>query len=112
MYSLNSRLGFFNTLGPVFKALKFMVKVPYAISEEAKRGLLAEELESGREGIVLKNLQASYQFGTFQRDAKPANNWYKVKKKDTIDVKITGSEPPEQYYRDPVTGVYDLGRFT
>ncbi len=110
--SLSTRMGLLMGIDPIFEAMPFLQRVPTARTEYEKRQLLAQELESGREGIVLKNLQASYQFGTYKRDAKPANNWYKVKKVDTIDVKITGSEPPEQFYRDPVTGVYDLGRTT
>lgn len=92
--------------------IPFLAEVPTARTEYEKRQLLAQELEAGREGIVLKNLQSDYVFGTPKRDAKPANHWYKVKKKDTIDVKITGSIPPEQFYRDPMTGVYDLSRPT
>ena len=92
--------------------IPFLAEVPTARTEHEKRQLLAQELEAGREGIVLKNLQSDYIFGTPRRDAKPANHWYKVKKKDTIDVKIIGSIPPEQFYRDPMTGVYDLSRPT
>ena len=110
--SLETRLRYLYSMKDVFKKLRFMEGVSTAYSEYEKREMLARELEAGREGIVLKNLKASYQFGTAKRDAKPANNWYKVKKKDTVDVKITGSIEPEQFYRDPMTGVYDLGRLT
>lgn len=40
------------------------------------------------EGIMLKNINAVYQQGK-----RPANNWYKLKKHDTADVKITGFVP-------------------
>ena len=110
--SLSARMGLLSRVDPIFEAMTFLARVPTARTEHEKRQLLAQELEAGREGIVLKNLQSDYIFGTPKRDAKPANHWYKVKKKDTIDVKIIGSIPPEQFYRDPMTGVYDLSRPT
>ena len=86
--------------------------VPFEVTKEGKQNLLYKELEEGREGIVLKNLYSTYRLGKPGREAKPVNHWYKVKKKDTIDVTITGSEPPEKYYKDPQTATLDLNRLT
>lgn len=110
--NLTTRLEYLKGLNPVFNSLRFLERVPIARTEDEKRAMLSQELEAGREGIVLKNIDSDYVMGTAKRDAKPSNHWYKVKKKDTIDVRITGSTPPEQFYRDPITGVYDLGRPT
>lgn len=76
-----------------------------------KKELLEREFEAGREGIVVKNLSATYRIGE-DKCLKPTNNWYKIKKKDTVDTIITGSLPPEEYYRDPQTNVIDLNRKT
>ena len=110
--SLYQREVLLNRFDAALSYLPFIERVPTVCTEEDKRELLAQELEAGREGIVLKNLMSDYIFGTYQRDSKPANHWYKVKKKDTIDVIITGSNPPEHFYRNTVTGAYDLSRPT
>jgi ATP-dependent DNA ligase len=56
---------------------------------------------------MLKNLDAIY-----YPDKRPSNVWYKVKKIDSVDAKIVGSEFPEKYYRDPKTRKEDRNRIT
>lgn len=82
-------------------------EVPYYYDTKSKYELLERLFLDGKEGIVLKNLDSLY-----YQDKKKAGTWYKYKKKDTIDVVIDGSEPPETYYRDPVSGEYDYDRYT
>lgn len=74
---------------------------------EAKRHYLMYLLESGKEGIVFKNIHSKYFQG-----AKKAGTWYKYKKKDTVDVRIIGSKPPEKFYKNSETGEYDYNRLT
>lgn len=111
-FHLSYRMEILKRNSGIFEALPFLERVSWACTEQEKRELLSEEFEAGREGIVLKNLDSTYILGNSKREAKPVNTWYKVKKKDTIDVIITGSEPPEHFYRDSLTGVYDLCRPT
>ena len=111
-YALKKRLEYLTSISSLYDKKRSIKYVKWAINEYEKRQLLSEEFEAGREGIVLKNLFSTYKQGTPTRDSKPANHWYKVKKKDTVDVIITGSEPPEKYYRDTTTGVYDFNRLT
>ena len=67
-------------------------------------------LESGKEGMVFKNINSAYKLD--QKKSKRAGTWYKYKRKDTVDARITGASPPEQFYRDTETGAYDFGRAT
>lgn len=85
----------------------WMKAVPIYDGEKAKYELLDRLWDEGKEGIMLKN-----KMGIYQPGKRPANNWYKVKKVDSIDAKIIGAEPPEQYYRDPATNTVDLSRYT
>jgi ATP-dependent DNA ligase len=98
-------------LGQVEVALMYKLDmfhfVPYVEGYETKNAMLNDLLSRGFEGMVFKNL-----YSTYHQDKKKAGTWYKYKKKDTIDVKITGAKPPEKFYRDPETGQYDLSRLT
>lgn len=111
-FDLAKRSRYLQSLNPLFKACKWIKYVHWAFTEEDKRQLLNREFEAGREGIVLKNLGSIYKLGTPGKEAKPANHWYKVKKHDTVDVTIIGSELPEHFYREPHTGIIDLDRPT
>lgn len=84
--------------------------VPYESGEENKRACLYKLLENGEEGMVFKNLNSFYL--SKERNMKRSGYWYKYKRKDTIDVIITGSKPPEQFYKDISTATYDLSRVT
>lgn len=86
---------------------EWMKSVQIYEGERSKYELLDHLWDQGKEGIMLKNKHGIYQPGK-----RPANNWYKVKKVDSVDAKIIGAEPPEQFYRDPVTQVVDLSRLT
>jgi len=50
-------------------------------------------VNSGGEGVILKN-----PCGRYVEGKRPANNWYKVKKFETIDVVITGYTPGQGKY--------------
>lgn len=98
-------------LGKVEAALMYKLPefsfLPSVEGYETKNAMLHNLLAEGREGMVFKNL-----FSTYHQGKKKAGVWYKYKKKDTIDVKIIGAKPPERYYRDTTTGVYDPSRLT
>jgi bifunctional non-homologous end joining protein LigD len=104
--SLNHRLSMLSNLRNLGSVKGFHF-VPYVYGQESKDNLLNRLFAMGKEGMVLKNLQSSYFQGK-----KKADTWYKVKKHDTLDVVIIGAKPPEQYYRDTTTGVYDFSRIT
>lgn len=89
----------------------YFMNTDYCLSEKTKRWLLSTELEANREGVVFKNLSALYVNGP-TGCKKPNKTWYKYKKKDTVDVRIIGAEPPEEFYRDPDTKEYDYYRHT
>ena len=93
--SLYQREVLLNRFDAALSYLPFIERVPTVCTEEDKRELLAQELEGGKRRY---SPQESYvqtiSLVPYQRDSKPANHWYKVKKKDTIDVIITGSNPP------------------
>lgn len=77
-----------------------------------KEELLYHLLSIGLEGMVFKNRNSIYQFGTPKKSAKPANTWYKYKKKDTVDVTIIGGIAPDMHYTDPDTREKDITRYT
>ena len=76
-----------------FRFLKFLQYYPVK-SDYLKLGELAREyIRKGEEGIIVKKMDAPYEF-------KRSNYWLKFKNKDTIDVKITGrykGEPNTKY---------------
>jgi ATP-dependent DNA ligase len=57
-------------------------------------------VEDGGEGVILKNPEARYAPGK-----RPANNWYKVKKYDTIDGVITGYTEGQGKYTDQIGAI-------
>lgn len=67
------------------------------------RALAREYFRAGCEGVILKDINASY-----RQDKRPANVWIKVKKIDTEDVVIIGSEPASIEYtgKDTKTWMY------
>lgn len=107
------RLKLLEKLGVLFKNEDVMTWanfVPHVQGAEDKERYLYELLENGEEGMVFKNLGSGYIFT--EKKCKKAGYWYKYKRKDTVDAVITGATPPEQFYRDTNTGIYDLGRHT
>lgn len=81
--------------------------LPIYVGTEKKFEVLDNIWKNGGEGIMLKNLRAKY-----FPDKRPTGVWYKVKKVDSVDAKIIGSEAPEKYYKDPETGAVDMTRLT
>ncbi|OLP64374.1 hypothetical protein BACPU_25990 [Bacillus pumilus] len=65
----------------------------YTSSPQKKSELLQQVLDSGGEGIMLKNIE-----GKYTPDKKPRWNWVKVKREITSDVVITGFKPPVKEY--------------
>lgn len=106
-YSLRHRLRYLGAVTRMVDALPYAHLVPLVYSAYEKTSLMDRVFQSGGEGIVLKNIGSKYYQGK-----KKADTWYKVKRSDTVDVIITGSKPPEQYYKDPSTGATHFDRIT
>lgn len=87
--------------------IEFMSILPYSAGTKDKYELLENLWDAGLEGIMLKNIH-----GYYYPDKRPTGIWFKVKKVDSIDAMIVGSEPPETLYQDPKTGKYDENRMT
>ena len=82
--TLHERLGFLLTAKTRIYS-KHIVYLPYAYSTEEKLALYKSVLERNKEGVMLKNLTATYCLG-----GRPANNWYKAKKSATYDCVVIG----------------------
>lgn len=67
--------------------------------------LMAEVVEAGGEGLMIKNRLAAYYPGK-----RPANTWYKLKAVETADVIIMGYKPGEGKYRGQV-GSVEFGQY-
>jgi ATP-dependent DNA ligase len=63
----------------------YVIFLPWAYKAPDKQKLYDDVLAKGGEGIMLKRLDALYIQG-----ARPANNWYKVKKHSTYDCIVMG----------------------
>jgi ATP-dependent DNA ligase len=62
-------------------------------------------VEAGGEGVILKNPFAEYKPGK-----RPANNWYKVKKYETMDVVVTGYTAGKGKYEDMIGAIeFEVG---
>ncbi len=59
-----------------------------------------EYVEAGGEGVMIKNADAIY-----QPDSRLQNIWYKLKKFETIDVRITGFLDGQGKYKDMIGAV-------
>jgi DNA ligase 1 len=62
-----------------------IIVLPYFNTAATKRNLYTNVFGGNGEGIMLKNLNASYTEG-----GRPSNNWYKVKKSATFDCVVMG----------------------
>lgn len=107
LYTLRHRLNYLQALSSLPERIPSIHIVPVLYTTREKSALLDKVFAEGKEGIVLKNLISLYFQGK-----KKAGTWYKVKRKDTLDAVITGSKPPEQYYKNTSTGAVDLSRIT
>lgn len=71
------------------------VSVPSLVfGEEKKMKLYAKIIRRGGEGVILKNLEAAYEFDR-------SKNWIKVKKVQTYEVVITGYDDAKEWYAEP-----------
>jgi len=64
---------------------EFITILPFASTTSQKRKLYNKVQANGGEGIMLKNLNATYLEG-----GRPSGNWYKAKKSASYDCVITG----------------------
>lgn len=71
---------------------KHIVAVDMVCGTSAKKALLDSELVSGREGIMLKNINSIYIPGK-----KRENTWYKIKAEADADVIILGYTQPDEF---------------
>ena len=70
------------------------------VIRENKRDFLKKMISTGQEGIMLKNIQASY-----VPDKRPENHWYKVKKNMTDDVIIIGYTEGQGRYENQIGSI-------
>ena len=66
---------------------------------ENKEAIYEEIVKQGGEGVMLKNIHATYQISLdAKKPKKPKDTWVKVKKYDTYDVVVIGfTEPTKEY---------------
>jgi DNA ligase 1 len=69
----------------------------YEVWDEEK---YTDYVQRGGEGVILKNPTAQYQFGK-----RPANSWYKIKKFETLDVKVTGFTDGQGKYKGQIGAI-------
>jgi bifunctional non-homologous end joining protein LigD len=82
--TLEQRISLLDTVQAKLQC-EHIVFLPWAKSSLAKRSLYESILSSGKEGIMLKRLDATY-----IEDGRPSNNWYKAKKSKCFDCVILG----------------------
>jgi DNA ligase-1 len=82
--TLHERLGYLLTAKTRIYS-KHIIYLPYAYSTEEKLALYKSVLDRNKEGVMLKNLTATYCLG-----GRPAINWYKVKKSAVYDCVVMG----------------------
>lgn len=64
---------------------RYIEFLPWATSTEEKQSLYRRVMSNGGEGIMLKNLHATYLQG-----GRPVGNWWKAKRSATFDCVVTG----------------------
>jgi ATP-dependent DNA ligase len=79
--------------------------VPYVTGTVAKRQLLDDAMSTGREGIMLKNLNAVYEEG-----GRPSKNWYKAKKSIKVDCVGMGFTKGQGKYNNQI-GAFIFGQY-
>lgn len=84
---------------------EFISILPFASTTTQKRKLYDKVQASGGEGIMLKNLNATYLEG-----GRPANNWYKAKKSASYDCVITGFSLGKGKYNTQI-GAVKFGQY-
>ncbi|GEM_PF-1243365 len=78
----------------------FISFLPWASHTKDKHDLYQRIIKDGGEGVVLKNLYATYIQG-----ARPSDNWYKAKKSATFDCVITGFTKGKGKYNDRIGAI-------
>ena len=82
--ALSKRLILLNSITPIISS-EFVHVLPWAESTLAKTTLYKEVMDSKSEGLMFKNLHASYEKG-----ARPRDNWIKFKKEASFDCVVMG----------------------
>ena len=80
-----------------------IVFLPWAKSSKDKHNLYEVILASGKEGIMLKRLDAVYVEG-----GRPSNNWFKAKKSSTFDCIVLGFSKGAGKYNTQIGGVMKM----
>lgn len=83
----------------------FIVYVPYAFGTKAKRALYEKIMSAGGEGVMFKNVKATYAEGD-----RPAHNMYKAKKSKTFDCVVMGFTTGKGKYNNKV-GALVFGQY-
>lgn len=81
----------------VSEHIVFVLYVQYTANKQA---LLKEVFHMGGEGIMLKNL-----FATYEQGGRPANNWFKAKKSATYDCVVMGFTTGKGKYNTQIGAV-------
>lgn len=84
---------------------EFITILPFATTTAQKRKLYDKVQANGGEGIMLKNLNATYLEG-----GRPTNNWYKAKKCASYDCVITGFSLGKGKYNTQI-GAVKFGQY-
>jgi ATP-dependent DNA ligase len=83
----------------------YFIFLSWANTSNEKHDLYQRILKNGGEGVVLKNLYATYIQG-----ARPSGNWYKAKKSMTIDAVILGFTTGKGKYNTQI-GAVKFGQY-
>ena len=97
--TLEQRMALLETIQPRLQG-EHIIFLPWAKSSLDKRRLYESILSSGKEGIMLKRLDATYVEG-----GRPSNNWIKAKKSATFDCVILGFTKGEGRYASRIGAV-------
>ncbi len=84
---------------------EFISILSFANTTAQKQKLYAKVIASGGEGIMLKNMNATYLEG-----ARPANNWYKAKKSASYDCVVMGFSTGKGKYNTQI-GAVKFGQY-
>ena len=96
---LAQRLEYLDRIRPKFEG-DLVHFLPWLMSSTAKRVLYDDILSLGGEGVMLKHRDGLYEEG-----ARPAGNWYKMKKQATFDCVVMGFTPGQGRYAGGVGAV-------
>ncbi|MCX6137508.1 MAG: hypothetical protein NTV54_08455 [Ignavibacteriales bacterium] len=83
----------------------YMTVLPFAQTTVQKKTLYDRIIASGGEGVMLKNLNATYLEG-----GRPSNNWFKAKKSATFDCVVIGFTTGKGKYNTQI-GALRFGQY-